>query len=113
MVSPAVLLVAVLVRGVDGSRAPPSRLVARGRELLAGAFSLQWAARRGPKALAVVAVGGFIVRMAVVLGVILLAQDTVDEVWLLGVLAVTHLGLLIWEIRSSASRLRPGPEARA
>jgi hypothetical protein len=82
---------------------------------VAGALSLQWAGRRGPKALAVVAVAGFLVRMAVVLGVIVLVQHTVDEYWLLGVLVVTHVGLLIWETRHlSISLAAPGlkPAAR-
>jgi hypothetical protein len=109
MISPVVLLVAFLVSGVDGLAGAAVALVLVAANFLAGAFSLQWAGRRGPRALAIVAVGGFLVRMAVVLGVILLVQNTVDEVWLLGVLVVTHVGLLIWESRHlSISLAAPG-----
>jgi hypothetical protein len=109
MISPVVLLVAFLVSGVDGLAGAAVALVLVATNFLAGAFSLQWAGRRGPRALAIVAVGGFLVRMAVVLGVILLVQDAVDEVWLLGVLVVTHVGLLIWESRHlSISLAAPG-----
>ena len=109
LISPAVLLVAFLVSGVDGLAGAGIALVLVAANFLAGAFSLQWAGRRGPKALAIVAVGGFLVRMTVVLGVILLVQNTVDEMWLLGVLVVTHVGLLIWESRHlSISLAAPG-----
>ena len=109
MVAPLVLLVAFLVSGVDGLTGAAIALVLVAANFLAGAYSLQWAGHRGPKALAVVAVGGFLVRMAVVLGVILLVQDVVDVVWLLGVLVVTHVGLLIWESRHlSISLAAPG-----
>ena len=109
MVAPAVLVVAFLVGGTDALAGAAIALVLVALNFIAGAFSLQWAGRRGPKALAVVAVGGFLARMAVVLGVILLVQNTVDKYWLLGVLVVTHLGLLIWESRHlSISLAAPG-----
>ena len=109
MVAPAVLLVAYLVFGVDGVTGAAIALVLVAANFLAGAYSLQWAGRRGPKALAVVAVAGFLVRMAIVLGVIVLVQNAVDVAWLLGVLVVTHVGLLIWESRHlSISLAAPG-----
>jgi hypothetical protein len=99
LIAPAVLLVAFVVSGVDGLTGAALALVLVACNFLAGAYSLQWAGRRGPKALALVAVAGFLVRMAVVLGVIVLVQDVVDVAWLLGVLVVSHVGLLIWESR--------------
>lgn len=109
MVAPVVLVVAYLVGGTDALAGAAIALVLVALNFIAGAYSLQWAGRRGPKALAVVAVGGFLVRMAVVLGVILLVQNTVDKYWLLGVLVVTHVGLLIWETRHlSISLAAPG-----
>jgi hypothetical protein len=99
MISPAVLLVAFVVSGADGLAGAAIALVVVAANFLVGALSLQWAGRRGPTALAVTAVGGFLVRMAIVLGVILLVQDVVNVYWLLGVLVVTHVGLLIWESR--------------
>lgn len=109
IVAPVVLLVAYLVSGVEGLAGAAIALVLVAANFLAGAASLQWAGRRGPNALAVVAVVGFLVRMAVVLVVILLVQDVVDVLWLVGVLAVTHVGVLIWETKHlSISLAAPG-----
>ncbi len=59
--------------------------------------------------LGAVAVGGFLVRMLVVVGVIVLVKPYVDLACLAIVLLVTHVGLLIWESRSmSISLAAPG-----
>jgi len=109
LIAPAVLVVAYVFGGTDGLAGAAIALALVAANFVAGALSLQWAGRRGPKALAVVAVAGFLVRMAVVLGVILLVQNTVDKYWLLGVLVITHVGLLIWETRHlSISLASPG-----
>jgi len=109
LVAPVVLVVAYLVGGADALAASLIALALVALNFLAGALSLQWAGHRGPNALAAVAVGGFLVRMAVVLGVIVALQSTVDVVWLVGVLAVSHIGLLIWETRHlSISLAAPG-----
>lgn len=109
LVAPVVLLASYLVSGVDGLAGAAIALVLVAANFVVGALSLSWAGRRGPNALAVVAVGGFLVRMAVVLGVIVLVQDLVNVYWLLGVLVVTHTGLLIWETRHlSISLAAPG-----
>ena len=66
LVAPAVLLVAFLVSGVDGLAGAALALVLVAANFLAGALSLAWAGQRGPeRALRAVAVGGFLVRMAV------------------------------------------------
>ncbi len=112
IISPVVLLVALVVSGVDGLAGAAIALVLVAGNFLVGAFSLQWAGRHGPTALAVTAVGGFLVRMAIVLGVIVAVQDVVNVYWLLGVLVVTHVGLLIWESRHlSISLAAPGLKA--
>lgn len=109
LVAPVVLVVAFLVSGVDGFAGAAIALALVATNFVVGALSLQWAGRRGPNALAVVAVGGFLVRMAVILGVIVLTQDLVNVYWLVGVLAVAHVGLLIWETRHlSISLAAPG-----
>ncbi|MFI5053178.1 MAG: hypothetical protein ACHQDE_02360 [Acidimicrobiia bacterium] len=109
LIAPAVLLVAFLVSGVDGLAGAALALVLVAANFVAGALSLQWAGRRGPNALAVVAVAGFLVRMTVMLGVIVVMQNVVNVYWLVGVLAVAHVGLLIWETRHlSISLAAPG-----
>lgn len=108
-VAPLVLVSAYVLGGVDALTGAAIALVLVAANFVAGALSLQWAGRRGPTALAAVAVAGFLVRMAVVLGVIVLVKDSVDKYWLLGVLALTHVGLLIWETRHlSISLAAPG-----
>jgi hypothetical protein len=109
LVAPVVLLVAFLVSGVEGLAGAALALVLVAANFLIGALSLSWAGRRGPNALAAVAVGGFLVRMAVILGVIVATQHVVNVYWLVGVLAVAHVGLLIWETRHlSISLAAPG-----
>jgi hypothetical protein len=109
LVAPVVLGLAFVIGGVDALAGAAIALALVAANFVVGALSLQWAGRRGPQALAVVAVAGFLVRMALVLGMIVLVQDTVDEYWLLGVLVVSHVGLLIWETRHlSISLAAPG-----
>ena len=109
LIAPVVLAAAYVWRGIDGLLGAAIALALVAANFIAGALSLQWAGRRGPTALATVAVGGFLVRMAVVLGVIVLVQDTVDLACLLGVLVVSHVGLLIWETKHlSISLAAPG-----
>jgi hypothetical protein len=80
--------------------------------LLASAASLDWASRRSPNALMAVALGGFAVRMGLILAVMLLADALFGwaDVMVLGItLFGTHLGLLFWELRSvSFSLAAPG-----
>ena len=80
LVAPVALVGAYVFRGVDGlaGAAVATALVAF--NFLAGALTLQWAERRGPATLAVVAVGGFLVRMALVFGVIFLVRSLGIEI---------------------------------
>jgi hypothetical protein len=111
-VAPAVLLAAGLVRGFDGAASAALGLALLFVNLLASAASLDWASRRSPNALMVVALGGFAVRMGSILAVMLIADALFGwaDVIVLGVtLFVTHLGLLFWELRSvSFSLAAPG-----
>lgn len=109
LVSPAVLLVAYLWRGFDGLGGAAIALALVALNFFAGAMSLSWATKRGPNVLGSVALGGFIVRMALVVGVILLVKPYVDFACLATVLLVAHLGLLAWETKSlSISLAAPG-----
>jgi hypothetical protein len=109
LVAPAILLLAYVWRGVDGLAGAAVALGLVACNFLAGALTLAWASKRGPVVLGAVAVGGFLVRMLVVVGVIVLVEPYVDLVCLAIVLLVTHLGLLFWETRSlSISLAAPG-----
>jgi Na+/phosphate symporter len=123
MVAPVILLVAGLLRGVDGAASAALALAVLVLNFLAAAISLEWGARRSGNALLAVALGGFLFRMVSILVVILVAQALfgwVDVVVLGVTLFLTHLGLLFWELRSVSFSLaapglqrdRPTPSAR-
>ena len=111
-IAPAVVLVAGVVRGGDGAASAALGLALAIANFVATAAGLGWAARRSPAVLMSVAFGGFIVRMAVLLGAMLLAEAVfgwVDVVVLGLTLFGTHLGLLFWELRSlSLTLAAPG-----
>ena len=112
LVAPAIVLVAGLVRGVDGAASAALGVGLLLLNLLVAAVSLEWAARRSPNALMAVALGGFLLRMTTIL-VVILAADALfgwaDVVVLAVTLFLTHLGLLFWELRSvSLSLAAPG-----
>jgi hypothetical protein len=101
IVSPAVILVAALVSGVDGVVSAAIGLVLVSLNFLASAKLITYTARRSPGAVMGVVLGGYIVRLGVLFG-IAFALDTVS--WIdIGVLlltvAVVHLALLTWESR--------------
>ena len=101
IVSPAVLLVAGIVSGVDGVASAAIGLVLVSLNFLASARLITFTARRSPGAVMGVVLGGYIVRLGVLFG-IAFALDTVS--WIdIGVLlltvAVVHLALLTWESR--------------
>jgi hypothetical protein len=112
LVAPAIVIVAGLVRGIDGAASAALGLALLFINLLASAVSLDWASRRSPHTLMVVALGGFAVRMGAILAVMLIADALFGwaDVIVLGVtLFGTHLGLLFWELRSvSFSLAAPG-----
>ena len=101
LVSPAVLLVAGLVGGVDGLASAAIGLVLVSLNFLTSARIITWTARRSPGAVMGVVLGGYIVRLGILFG-IALALDTVawiDIAVLLLTVAVVHLVLLTWESR--------------
>lgn len=112
MVAPAIVVVAGLLRGVDGAASAALGLGVLVLNLFAAAVTLEWGARRGGNTLFAVALGGFLFRMVSILVVILVARALfgwVDVIVLALTLFVTHLGLLFWELRSvSFSLAAPG-----
>lgn len=112
LVAPVIVLVAGLLRGVDGAASAALGLGVLVLNFFASAVMLDWGARRGGNTLFGVALGGFLLRMVSILVVILVARALfgwVDVVVLALTLFVTHLGLLFWELRSvSFSLASPG-----
>ena len=104
---PVLVVLAGLVWGADGAA---SAAYAIGLVLLNFLFSavlLETAARISLPLLMVAAVGGFVVRLAMITAAVLLVKD---ESWMAMVplsitLIVTHLGLLVWESRHVSASL--------
>ena len=79
--------------------------------LLVAAGLMAWAARISPTALMAAVLGGFVVRMAIVVAVLFAVQDQswVEMPLLAFTLLLAQLGLLFWETRHvSASLAFPG-----
>lgn len=98
-VAPAVVGLAWLVRGGSGAGAAAIGIAIVVANLFASAMSLAWAARQAPNLLMVVALGGFLLRMAAVVVVLFVVRNVVDVPTLAVTVVVGQLGLLFWEAR--------------
>ena len=115
LVAPVVLLVTATFRGVDGALSAAIGLALVAVNFLAAAAILGWAATRGVSAIYGAILGGFLVRLAVLTGIVLALRPVsfVDIPVLVVTIAVTHLALLFWETRYvsltlAAPGLKPG-----
>ncbi len=110
-VAPLFVLAGFAGWGLDGAL---SALVALGlvaANFAASAALITWGARISPSALLVTVLGGYPLRMGVVIGAIFLVKDAawVEMTPLAFTLLATHLGLLFWETRHvSMSLAFPG-----
>jgi hypothetical protein len=104
---PVLVLVAGLIWGLDGAASAAFAVLLVLANLAASAYMLATAARISLPLLMVAALGGFVVRLAVLTGVVIAVKDQpwVDIVALSLTLVVTHLGLLIWETRHISASL--------
>jgi hypothetical protein len=101
IVSPAALLVGGVVAGVDGLVSAAIGLVLVALNFLASARLVTYTARRSPGAVMGVVLGGYLVRLAILFGIVF-ALDSVawiDVAVLVLTIAVVHLALLTWESR--------------
>jgi hypothetical protein len=115
LVAPAVILVAAILRGVDGAISAAIGLVLVALNFLAAAAILTWATTRGPGAIYGAIFGGFLGRLAVLTLVVLALEPVsfIDIPVLVLTIAVTHIALLFWETRYvsltlAAPGLKPG-----
>ena len=101
IVSPAVLLIAGVVRGVDGLISAAIGLVLVGVNFLVAARLISYTARRSPGAVMGVVLGGYIVRIGILFGIALALENVswVDIPVLVLTIAIVHLALLTWEMR--------------
>jgi hypothetical protein len=109
--APVALVLAGGFWGLDGALSAGFGLVLVAANFLASANLIAAAARRSPTTLMAAALGGFVVRLGVLVGIVSLVQDLawVELTPLLFTVLVAHLGLLTWETRYvSLSLAYPG-----
>ena len=116
LVTPIVLLVAGVFRGVDGLVSALIGLVLVALNFLASARLITWVAQRSPRrAVMGVMLGGFVVRIGILFGIALALEQVswIDVPVLVLTVAVVHISLLTWETRHvsltlGAPGLKPG-----
>jgi len=98
-VLPVLVVLAGLIWGADGAFSAAFAVVLVLANLALSAALLGWAARISLALLMAAALGGFILRLVLLTAVVYAVKDHgwVDIVALGMTLAVTHVGLLIWE----------------
>jgi hypothetical protein len=111
LVSPAVVLVAGLISGVEGAVSAALGLAIVLTNFLAAAYIVSWAAHTSPQAAGVAALSGYVVRLAVIVAALFLLRDVswIDFATLGLTVVIAHIGLLTWEARHvSFSLAAPG-----
>ena len=110
-VAPVFIIVSGLIWGLGGAASSAYGFALVLINFSLAAALLAGAARISHTMLMAASLGGFFLRMGVILGAVLLVQNTSWVVMapLLITLLVTHLGLLLWETRYiSATLAHPG-----
>ncbi len=110
-IAPAIVTVAGLLRGWKGASGAAAALALVAANFLLAAALLQWSARISSSMLAATALGGYVVRLGLItaVGFGLRALGVIDLATFAVVLVASHLGLLVWELRSvSLSLAAPG-----
>ena len=111
LVAPAVVLVAGLVRGVDGAASALVGLGLVAANFLLAARLIGWAAGKSMGAVYGTVMGGYVVRLGALLAIVVGLERVswIDVPVLVLTVAVAHLVLLTWELRYvSLSLAAPG-----
>ena len=115
VVAPAIVLIALAARGGAGAASAGFAVALVIVNLGLSGAALSWAARTSLNLLMVAALGGFLLRMGVLVGIISLIrhQSWVDLPTLAFTLLLTQLGLLFWESKYVSATLgHPGLKPR-
>ena len=101
LIAPAIILVCGLLRGWSGAASAAVAIGIVIVNFLAAAAIMTRAARSGPTAVGAAALGGYILRLGViVVALLVLRNQPWVDLPLLGIVLVgTHLGLLMWEMK--------------
>jgi len=111
LIAPVVILVAGLVSGWDGTASAAIALAIVCLNFTLAAVSVGWAAKISPVMVGGVALGGYVVRLGLILLALVLLRHVSWIVlpWLGFTLVGAHLVLLFWEMRYvSLSLAAPG-----
>jgi hypothetical protein len=109
--APAVLVICGFIWEMEGLASGAVAIALVATNLVLAAIGLSWAAKRSLNTIMAMALGGFAVRMGLVTAVLFAVRNAswIDLTALGIAVLVTHLGLLIWELRYvSASLAFPG-----
>jgi putative flippase GtrA len=115
IVSPLVVVALGLWRGWPGAVSAAIGIALVILNFFVSARLITWAADRSPGALQAVIMGGFVVRLGLLTVIVLALQGLsfIDVPVLVLTIAVTHLGLLVWETRHVGLNLAaPGLKPR-
>jgi hypothetical protein len=115
LLAPVVILVAGLVSGWDGTASAAIAIGIVCLNFALAALSVGWAAKISPEMVGGVALGGYVVRLGLILGALVLLRHMSWIVlpWLGFTLVGAHLVLLFWEMRYvSMSLAAPGLRPR-
>jgi hypothetical protein len=105
--APILIAVCALIWGVDGALSSAYGVALVLVNFVIAAFILAWAARISLTALMAASLGGFVLRMGLIVVAVLLVKDAgwVSLPALCLTILVTHLGLLAWETRYVSASL--------
>lgn len=106
-VAPALIVVSGLLWGVNGALSAAYGIALVLVNFLIAAALLAWAARISLTMLMIASLGGFLLRMGLILAAVLLVKDMawISLAALCVTILVTHLGLLLWETRYVSASL--------
>jgi hypothetical protein len=113
---PVLLIIGVIAGGSKGAASTAFAIAVVLANFLLSAFALSWAARISFIALGMAAMFGFLIRLGLITAAVLLVrQQEWVSIPVLGIMiVVTHLALLLWELRFvSLSFSSPGVRERS
>lgn len=101
LVSPLLVVLAALWQGTAGAVGAALAIAVVLFNFALSATGIAWAADRGAATMGTVVLGGYVLRIAIVLGALFLAraQSWIDLVTFGITLVLTHVALLVWEAR--------------
>ena len=105
--APIIIAISALIWGVDGALSSAYGVALVLLNFCIAAALLAWAARISLTMLMIASLGGFVLRMGLVVGAVLLVKDAswISMAALCITILVTHLGLLLWETRYVSASL--------